>query len=60
MEWDLQAGRTYLPMATLTPVSPMQHGHGVAGEQAGVVVGVVGAAGAGLHLTGTRGSKIAK
>ncbi len=55
----------YLPMATLTPVSPIQHGHGiVAGEVAGVVVGVVvgvvASAGAGLHLTGTRGGKIAK
>jgi len=30
---------------------------GVAGEEAGVAVGVVGAAGAGSHLTGTRGGR---
>ena len=44
------------PMLTLTPVPLIRYGRGgVAGEEAGVVAGVVGVAGAGLHLTGTRG-----
>jgi len=58
LEWDLLAGRTYLPMATLTPVSPIQHGlGGVAGEVAGVVAEVVGSAGAGSHPIGTPGGR---
>ena len=48
-------------MLTLMLVSPIQLGHvGVAGEEAGVAAGAVGAAGAGLHLTGTRGGKTTK
>jgi hypothetical protein len=47
----------YRSMLTLTPVSLTQHGHGVAGEEAGVVVGGVGLAGAGLPLTSTRGGR---
>ena len=46
------------PMPILTPVPPIRYGRGgVAGEEAGVAVGVVGAAGAGSHLTGTRGGR---
>jgi len=41
-----------------TPVPPIRHCRGgVAGEEAGVAAGGVDAAGAGLHLTGTRGGK---
>ena len=58
MEWVLPAGPMLCPMLILTPVLPIRCGHGgVAGEEAGVAVGVVGAAGAGLHLTGTRGGR---
>jgi hypothetical protein len=46
------------PMVILTLVPLTQYGHGgVAGEEAGVAAEVVGAAGGGLHLTGTRGGK---
>ena len=52
LEWDRLAGPMHRLMLTLMLVSPIQLGHGgVAGEEAGV------AAGAGLHLTGTRGGK---
>jgi hypothetical protein len=58
LEWDLPAGPMRRLMLTLMLVSPIQLGHGgVAGEEAGVAAGAVGAAGAGLHLTGTRGGK---
>ncbi len=58
LEWDLPAGRTYLPMLTLTLVPPIQHGHGgVVGEEAGVVAGGVDSAGAGLHPIGTPGGR---
>ena len=62
MEWDLLAGLMCRPMLTLTPAPLIRYGRGgVAGEEAGVVVGVavggVGLAGAGLHLTGTRGGR---
>jgi hypothetical protein len=58
LEWDLPAGPMRHFMLTLMLVSPIQLGHGgVAGEEAGVAAGAVGAAGAGLHLTGTRGGK---
>ena len=61
MEWDPLAGPIHQPMLTPMPGSPTTGGvGGVAGEEAGVVVGVVASAGAGLHLTGTRGGKIAK
>jgi hypothetical protein len=59
LEWDLLAGPMRRLMLTLMLVSPIPLGHGgVAGEEAGVVAGAVGAAGAGLHLTGTRGGRI--
>jgi len=58
LEWDLLAGPMRLPMLTHMLVYPIQPGHGVlAGEEAGVAAGAVGAAGAGSHLTGTRGGK---
>ena len=58
MEWDLLAGPTHPHMLTLTLVLSIQRGHGgVVGEVAGVAAGVVGAAGAGLHPTGTRGGR---
>jgi hypothetical protein len=46
------------PMSIPMLLSPIRLGHGgVAGEVAGVAAGAVGAAGAGLRLTGTRGGK---
>ena len=46
------------PMSIPMLLPPIRLGHGgVAGEEAGVAAGVVVAAGAGLHLTGTRGSR---
>jgi hypothetical protein len=58
LEWDPPAGPMRLLMLTLMLVSPIPRGHGgVAGEEAGVAAGAVGAAGAGLHLTGTHGGK---
>ena len=46
------------PILILTLVSPTKYGRGgVAGEEAGVAAEVVGAAGGGLHRTGTRGGK---
>ena len=58
MEWDLLAGLMCRPMLTLTPAPLIRYGRGgVAGEEAGVAVGGVGLAGAGLHLTGTRGGR---
>jgi hypothetical protein len=57
-EWDLLAGPMCPRMLTVTAALLTQLGHGgVAGEVAGVEAGVVGAAGAGLHLTGTRGGR---
>ena len=45
-------------MLILTPVPSIRCGRGgVVGEEVGVVAGGVGAAGAGLHLTGTRGGR---
>jgi len=59
LEWDLLAGPMRRLMLTLMLVSPIPLGRGgVAGEEAGVAAGAVGAAGAGLHLTGTRGGRI--
>jgi hypothetical protein len=62
MEWDVLVGPMYRPMLTLTRVPSIRCGHGgVAGDEAGVVAGVVveavGSAGDGLHLTGTRGGR---
>jgi len=51
----------YRPMLILTLVRLIRCGHGgVAGEEAGVVAGGVGVAGAGLHPIGTRGGKAIK
>jgi len=44
------------PMSIPTLASTIRYGRG---GVAGVAAGVVGAAGAGLHLTGTRGGRIA-
>lgn len=55
-EWDLQAGPMCRPMSIPTLASTIRYGRG---GVAGVAAGVVGAAGAGLHLTGTRGGRIA-
>ena len=61
MEWGLLAGPMYRPMLILTVALPIQGGHGgVAGEEAGVVAGGAGAAGAGLHPIGTPGGKTIK
>ena len=58
LEWDLPAGPMRRLMLIPTLVSPILLGQGgVAGEEAGVAAGVVVAAGAGLHLTGTRGGR---
>ena len=54
MEWDLLAGPMRLPMSIPMLLPHIRRGHG---ELAGDAAGVVGAAGAGLHLTGTRGGK---
>ena len=46
------------PMPILTLAPPIRCGRGgVAGEEAGGVAEAAGLAGAGLHLTGTRGGR---
>ena len=54
MEWDLLAGPMCSLILTLMLAYPTPCGDGVvAGEVAGGTAGVVGSAGAGLHLIGT-------
>ena len=58
MEWDLLAGPMSHPMLIPMLVPLTQRGHsGVDGEEVGVAVGVVGAAGGCLHRIGTRCGK---
>ena len=60
LEWDPLAGPMCHPMPILTLAPPILCGRGgVAGEEAGGVAEAAGLAGAGLHLTGTRGGRTA-